>query len=169
MRKSDSARQRRLAGLLVLGLAAVPAAAAEPEASAGDVTVAGVTLPGRVEIRDESLVLNGAALRRIALVKIYVAGLYLAGHNSDPGDIIAADEPRSLRMHFLRDVQAKGLCEGWDHSLEDNTPAPSPDLRRQFEILCGWMEDARDGERLAFNHVPGEEFKQRLLGARTCS
>jgi hypothetical protein len=139
--------------LLIAGASGLarPAVAADPVAP----VIAGVTLPGRIDIEKTSLVLNGVALRRIALVKIYVAGLYLPERKQQPEVILAAGEPRSLVMHFLRDVEAKRLCEGWDSSLENNTPNPSAKLRQQFETLCGWMETAREGERLSFVYVPG--------------
>ena len=126
--------------------------------------VAGVTLPGRIEFEKESLVLNGTALRKVALIKIYVAGLYLPEKESDPNAIIASDEARSLVMHFLKDVDAKRLCEGWDHSLVDNTPNPSDELMEQFQILCSWMENAKDNERLAFRYVPGQGTTVELHG-----
>jgi hypothetical protein len=166
----------------------------------GSPKIAGVTIPGRIELQKQSLVLNGAALRKIALIKIYVAGLYLQNKESHADAILASDAPRSLVMHFLKNVDAKRLCEGWDNSLAVNTPDPSSQLKEQFVTLCSWMENARDGERLAFVYspgqgtvveingkvkgpmagkefadalfrtwigphaIPGEEFKQKLLG-----
>jgi hypothetical protein len=127
-------------------------------------TIAGVSLPGRIELEKQSLVLNGAALRRIALIKIYVAGLYLPQKQNQPDAILSSDEPRSLVMHFLKDVDAKRLCEGWDSSLSENTPDPSPELMQQFEILCGWMESAKDNERLAFRYVPGQGTTVEIHG-----
>jgi hypothetical protein len=135
---------------LLLALAPVLAAAQDAGRS-----VAGVTLPERIEVEARTLLLNGAALRKVALIKIYVAGLYLPGRTTEADAILASDEPRSLVMHFLRDVPAKRLCEGWDSSLEENTPDPSPALQEQFRTLCSWMENAREGERLAFMYVPG--------------
>lgn len=191
---------RRCAPLVLAPIVLLALAGPVGSEEAPGPTVAGVTLPARIEFEKRSLVLNGAALRKVALIRIYVAGLYLPDRKSDPDAIIAADEPRSLVMHFLKDVDAGRLCEGWDHSLADNTPNPSEELKRQFQTLCSWMENAKDNERLAFRYVPeqgttvelhgrikgpmagkefadalfrtwldpkaipGEEFKQRLLG-----
>jgi hypothetical protein len=146
----------------VLALAAAAPAVWVDEDTAA--TIAGVSLPGRIEIEKQSLVLNGAALRRIALIKIYVAGLYLPQRKNQPDAILASDEPRSLVMHFLKDVDAERLCEGWDSSLAENTPNPSPELMQQFEVLCGWMENAKDNERLAFKYVPGEGTTVEIHG-----
>lgn len=40
-----------------------------------------VTLPNRVEGEGQGLVLNGMALRKKAIFKVYVAGLSLARHH----------------------------------------------------------------------------------------
>jgi hypothetical protein len=137
-----------LAVLLAIRAGGAGAASDRPDQEAK--TLAGVTLPPAIEVEAQELVLNGAALRKIALIKIYVAGLYLEEKESEPGAILAADRPRTLMMHFLHDVDAKRLCEGWDTSLSENTPDPSPELVARFRTLCGWMEDAENGERSKF-------------------
>lgn len=124
----------------------------------------GVTLPDRIEVEKQSLVLNGAALRKVALIRIYVAGLYLSTREEKADAILQADAPRSLVMHFLKNVDADRLCEGWDSSLAKNTPNPSAELQAQFSTLCGWMENARDGERLAFRYVPGQGTSVEIHG-----
>jgi hypothetical protein len=35
---------------------------------------------------------------------------------------------------------------------------------QQFEALCGWMENARDNERLAFNYAPGQGTTVEIHG-----
>lgn len=143
----------------------VARAAGSPQGGDGDgATIAGVDLPGTIEVEAQKLLLNGAALRKIAFIKIYVAGLYLENKQNDPGAILNQDAPRSLMMHFLRDVEAKKLCEGWDNSLSQNTPNPSEELKAQFVTLCSWMEDAAEGERLRFSYTPGHGTTVEYLG-----
>lgn len=143
-------------------------AGAGDEKSGAGMTVAGVQLPGTIEVEEQKLVLNGAALRKIAFIKIYVAGLYLETRESSPDAILDQDSPRTLQMHFLRDVEAKKLCEGWDSSLELNTPNPSDELKSRFSTLCSWMEDAADGERLRFIYAPDRgttvEYRNSVKG-----
>jgi len=143
-----------------LGLAAAGAQAAVAEGT----MVAGVELPGAIEVEAHRLVLNGAALRKVAFIKIYVAGLYLENKESQPETILNTDGARTLMMHFLRDVDAAKLCEGWDNSLSQNTPNPSDALKAQFQTLCSWMVDAEQGERLKFVYSPGQGTSVEYAG-----
>jgi hypothetical protein len=149
--RTERALMRILLAALILWLGSPVLAAGRDK----DADSANAPLPQRIEVEKQSLVLNGQALRKIAFIKIYVAGLYLPDRETRPDAILASDEPRSLVMHFLRDVEAKRLCEGWDSSLAENTPNPSAELMEQFRILCSWMENAAEGERLTFAYVPG--------------
>jgi len=54
-------------------------------------TLAGVTLPDTVNVGNTRLLLNGLGLRTKFMVKVYVAGLYLAQKSSDGYAIVKAD------------------------------------------------------------------------------
>ena len=120
-----------------------------------DTTVNGVTFPGTVTVGTQTLVLNGVALRKKAIFKVYQAGLYLSAKSSNADSILAADTPRRTVMQFLRDVGKDKLCEGWDEALKNNTPNPSAQLTADFKTLCGWMADIKEKEQLVFTYVPG--------------
>jgi hypothetical protein len=122
-------------------------------AAAGE--LAGVTLPDQASVSGQALVLNGLALRKRFVVKVYVAGLYLPQKRSDAGAILAADEPRQMRMHFVYSVSREQVCEGWDEGLALNTPGASAELKAQFQELCGMMEEVPKGQALSFTYVPG--------------
>jgi hypothetical protein len=118
--------------------------------------VAGVSIPERMELESQPLVLNGAAVRKVVIIKVYVASLYLPARESRAETILAADQPRVLTMHFLHDVGTARLCGGWDEGLAANTPDPSAALKEQFRILCSFMEDTRSGDLIGFRYVPGK-------------
>ncbi len=107
---------RRIALLTLACLAALPAAAAE---------LAGVTMKDRVEVGGQTLVLNGLGLRKKAIFKVYVGGLYLPARESDGGKILAAGGPRRTVMEFLRKVSTAQLCGGWEDGLANNSPGAS--------------------------------------------
>lgn len=144
--------------LLALAAALVPAPAA-------DTTYNGVTLPGTVEVGGQTLVLNGVALRKKAVFKVYVAGLYLPAKSGSANQILAADQARHLVMQFLRDVDKGKMCEAWDDALKNNTPDASAELRQQFTTLCEWMEDIRKGEQFVFTYEPGKGTTVMVRGA----
>ena len=148
-------------GLLALFAHAAPALAQD----ARTVTREGVTLPTTRQVGGQELVLNGTALRKKAVFKVYVAGLYLPRKSSDAEAILAADEPRQLVMRFVRDVGAEKMCEAWNEGLEANTPDASAELRQQFTTLCDWMDDVEKGDVMAFTYVPARGTTVEVKGA----
>lgn len=136
--------------LLILAILMVGATGAW----AGD--LAGVTMPDSAQVGDDTLVLNGMGLRKKAIIKVYVAGLYLAEKSGDAGSILAADSPRMTRMSFRYGVKASQLCDGWEEGLENNTPGASAEVAEQFGTLCGYMEDMEKGEEMVYTYHPGK-------------
>ena len=128
--------------------------------------IAGVTVPATVDAGGQSLVLNGAALRKKSIVKVYVAGLYLPAKSSDADAILAADAPRALRMQFVRDVGKDKMCEAWDESLKNNTPGADAQLQGEFKDLCGWMQDLKKGDVMTFTYVPASGTTVDIAGTR---
>lgn len=126
-----------------------------PVTARADTTVAGVRLPNTVEAGGQTLVLNGAALRKKAVFKVYVAGLYLPTKEKNAEKIIAADGPRRMIMHFVRNVGPEPICEAWTEGLAANTPNASAELTAQFKTLCDYMEGVDERDKLVFTYVPG--------------
>lgn len=117
-------------------------------------TESGVSMPTEVKVGDNLLVLNGMATRKKVVVKVYVAGLYLAQPSSNADQILSTDSPRRIVMHFVHDVGADKLCDAWEESLENNTPDASDDLKGQFKQLCSDMVDVKSGEEFVFTYLP---------------
>ena len=122
-------------------------------------TLKGVEMPNKVTIEGQELVLNGMALRKKLIFKVYVAGLYLPRKEKSGEKILKQDNMRRTIMHFVRSVGAGKLNNGWMEGLEANTPDHSPELKKQFEKLCSWMEDMKNGNRIAFTYIPGKGTK----------
>ncbi len=139
--------------LLTTLLAAPPVAT--PVADTGR-TMNGVSMPETIDVGGQSLSLNGMALRKKFIVKVYVAGLYVASRSSSADEILAADAPRQMVMHFISGHGSKDkICGAWNDGLKDNTPDASAELKQQFSDLCGMMQDIKNGERLTITYVPG--------------
>jgi hypothetical protein len=118
--------------------------------------LAGVTMPDTLKVGDQTLMLNGMGLRKKAIIKVYVAGLYLAEKSSDPASILTADSPRMTRMNFRFGVKAGQLCDAWKEGLENNTSNPSAEVVQQFDTLCGYMEDMEKGQEMVYTYLPGQ-------------
>ena len=126
--------------------------------------LAGVKLPDTAKVGDHSLVLNGMALRSKAVFKVYVGGLYLPMKQQDPKQVLAADTPRHMVMHWVRTVDKEAICEAWTDGLKANTPDASADVKANFQTLCTWMDEARAGDQFTFTYLPGTGTQVSVAG-----
>lgn len=126
--------------------------------------LAGVTMPDTVEIGDQTLVLNGMGLRKKAVIKVYVAGLYLTEKMGDPEAILAADAARRTAMEFRFGVSADKMCDAWKEGLEKNTANPSDELKAKFDTLCGYQADMEKAEMMVYTYVPGQGTEVEIKG-----
>jgi hypothetical protein len=135
-----------LLSLVLFVATATPVGAAE---------LAGVTLPDSVSVSGKNLVLNGMGLRKKAMMKVYVAGLYLTQKMQGTKTIIASDTERRMVLSFLRDVGKGKICNAWNEGLENNSSNVTEELKKKFATLCGYMENTGNGGKLVFTYVPG--------------
>ncbi len=127
-------------------------------------TLAGVTLPDAMDLDGQQLLLNGMALRKKVVFKVYVAGLYLAAREKDGARVLADDGARCTVMHFLRGVSANQVNEAWYEGLEANTPGHSDELKKQFDELAALMEPLKSGDKLVFAYRPGVGTEVKVKG-----
>ena len=134
----------------ILAIAMVAAAL-----TAGAATVAGVNVADSVTVNNQKLVLNGAALRKKFVIKVYVGALNLTGTQTSATSILSADAPRRQVMHFLYDVDKGKMAEAWEEGLAANTPNASAEVKTAFRTLSTWMEDMKEGQTIVLTYVPG--------------
>jgi hypothetical protein len=147
-----------LALLLVVLSAALVAAPAHAR------TVAGVTMPETSKAGDNTMVLNGMALRSKAIFKVYVGGLYLPAKEKDWKQVLAADAPRQMLMQWERSVGKATICNGWNEGLEASTKKPPAELTQSFQMLCTYTDDAREGDRFLYTYLPGKGTEVTING-----
>lgn len=123
--------------------------------AASAATVAGVNVADTADVAGQKLVLNGAALRKKFVVKVYVGALYLPARQNNAAAVLAADTPRRQVMHFLYDVDKEKMVEAWEDGLKDNTPNASPEVKTAFKNLSTWMEDMKEGQTIVLTYAPG--------------
>jgi hypothetical protein len=141
-----------------LTLAAAPAAVAQAQTAqpASTRTLNDVSMPTQIEVGGRSLVLNGMALRKKFVVKVYVAGLYLPQPTTDADAIFAQDMPRRVVLHFVRGIDKGKMCDAMYEGLEKNTPDHGPELKAKFDRFCGMMQDIEKGGEFVFTYLPGQ-------------
>ncbi|MFZ0807509.1 MAG: chalcone isomerase family protein [Candidatus Sulfotelmatobacter sp.] len=127
-------------------------------------TLANVTLPDKVQAGGTTLVLNGMGLRTKYMVKVYVAGLYLAQKSSDPAAILKADAPKCIVMHFVRGVSKIQITDGFTESFEGNTPDVAKTLKPEIDRLFGALDAVKDGDEIVFTYLPGAGTSLAITG-----
>jgi Chalcone isomerase-like len=118
-------------------------------------TLAGVTLPDKIQVAGRTLVLNGMGLRRKFVVKVYVAGLYLDQKSSDPTAILKPDIRKQLVMHFVRSVSKNQIADAFNESFENNTPDAKKTMNAEIAQFLGALEPVHDGDQMVFTYLPG--------------
>lgn len=136
----------------LVALLAAPAVAGELE---------GVTLPDRITVAGQPLVLNGMGLREKVFIDVYVAGLYLPEKTRDAAKAIAADVPKRIEMVMRRSVGKSKLAETMKESIEK---AGSREAAKNAGTLAGWMEDVDEDDRIVLEYVPGKGTTVRVKG-----
>lgn len=128
-------------------------------------TLKGVTMPDSIQVESQTLVLNGMALRKKFVFKVYVAGLYLPQKETNAEKILQTDGLRQCVMHWMRSVGTDKINGGWYDGLKANVPDYSPELKKQFDSLAGMMEKVKDGDLIVFTYVPGKGTEVKVKGA----
>jgi hypothetical protein len=145
-----------VSGLLLLGLAAV--------ASAG--VVAGVTMTETMGAEGKNLKLNGMGLRKkVAVVKVYVLGLYLETPSKDAAAIISSDQVKSLRMLLLREVAGAKLSETITEGFERNSKEQMPKLNARLAKLATMIPNVEKGDDILLTYAPGKGTVVTVKGA----
>ena len=146
---------RIVSALLIISAIAVGVQAGE---------LAGVTMTDTTQVGDQELVLNGMGLRKKAIIKVYVAGLYLPTKQSDAAKILDADTARQLVMDFKFGVSGEKMCGAWNECLAANVADASEKIRADFERLCGYMDDMDKGDKMVFTYMPGKGTESSVKG-----
>lgn len=160
--------------LLILLCAASDAVSAE---------IGGANLPDSLMAGTDKLILNGAGLRKKFVVKVYAGGLYLLQKSNDAAKIIAADEPMTIRLHFIHDsVSADKLIGAWNDGFANATGGNITSLKAQIDRFNAFFkQDAKKGDVYDLMYLPGKgvsvslnaktagvveglEFKKALFG-----
>jgi hypothetical protein len=86
--------------------------------------VAGVNVAPTVAVRQKTLLLNGAGVRKKYLaVKVYVGALYTERKVTTPAQLLADLGEKLLRMKFVyKKVEKKAIVEAFAEGLENNSP-----------------------------------------------
>jgi hypothetical protein len=117
--------------------------------------LAGATLPDTLKSGEMTLKLNGLGLRKKGMFKVYVGGLYLESPSKDAGAILATDQAKAIRMHFLRDLKKTQLVESFQEGFEANAKDKA-EQKAAFDKMLALVPDVKEGDTLTFTYLPGK-------------
>jgi hypothetical protein len=156
----------RLSRRVALGLSlpfllfALPAGARDCE---------GVSMPDQVTVDGTKLVLNGMGLREATVfnVNVYVAALYLLKRSSDGEKIAAAEEPKQMRIQFVRDVSKSDMAEALQKGFLRATGDSYGKLKARVERLLAVLPEFKSGDRFTITYRPGNGVELKSNSANT--
>ena len=114
----------------------------------------GATLADTLKAGEKTLKLNGLGLRKKAMFKVYVGGLYLESPSKDANAILASDQAKAIRLYFLRDLTKAQLVEAFQEGFEANAKDKAAQ-KAAFDRMLALVPDVKTGSTLTFTYLPG--------------
>src|SRR6266481_5390714 len=115
----------------------------------------GATLADTLTAGGKTLKLNGLGLRKKAMFKVYVGGLYLESPSKDAGAILASDQSKAIRLHFLRDLKKGQLVEAFQEGFDANAKDKAAQ-KAALDKMLALVPDVKEGSTLTFTYLPGK-------------
>ena len=115
----------------------------------------GATLADTVKAGEKTLKLNGLGLRKKAMFRVYVGGLYLESPSKDANAILASDQAKAIRLYFLRDLTKAQLVEAFQEGFEANAKDKAAQ-KAAFDKMLALIPDVKTGSTLTFTYLPGK-------------
>jgi hypothetical protein len=146
------------AGLLALGQAQAQQA----------VEVEGQKFEPTVAVGSQNLTLNGVGLRKRAIFKVYVAGLYTGQKGTNAAAIVNDKGARRVSLRMLRDVEAQSFIDSFNEGLKNNTPEGQLNaMKPQVDALVATLKsigEAKKGDVINFDYTPDGGTRITLNG-----
>lgn len=138
--------------IVSVGLLAGATALAQP------VEMEGQKFDPTVQLGGQALTLNGVGLRKRAVFKVYVAGLYVGQKSSNPATLIGEKGPRRISLRMLRDVDADSFISSFNDGLKANlSEAELAAMKPRIDALTATFKligEAKKGDAINFDFTP---------------
>lgn len=150
---------KKLVAILLLG-ACVQALAVEVE---------GVKLEDRVQVDSATLQLNGAGLRSMFVIKMYVAALYLGEKRSTAEAVLADTGAKRIALHVVAGETAterflNGFRRGIEKNHSEQEAAALNERMATLERLFDTVKTVKEGDVIAFDWLPGAATRVSVNG-----
>jgi hypothetical protein len=116
----------------------------------------GAELPSAVVLDGAKLCLNGLGLREATFlnVDVYLAGLYVTQRSRDGEQIASSDQPKVMRLRFVRDVTQEEMAEAIGEGFERSAGAAYPKLKERIDRFTAALPQLKSGDTLTLSYRP---------------
>lgn len=129
--------------------------------------VAGVTFPETVEAGGRQLKLNGTALLKKLVIRVYVVALYLPVTAHATETVVDPDVPKVLILQFLRAVSREQLVSPLEQDFARNGGEKGKRAHAQIAKMLLAIKDMHKGDRMTFTYEPGKGSTIRMSDGTT--
>lgn len=142
---------------LLMSIGALAMACAMPTYA---LDVGGVKVEDTASVGGKTLVLNGAAMRQILIVKVYAIGLYVEKKSTNAADILAATGPKRITLHIQREINSDEFGQLFITSMNKNSTkeekAKLVNQTTQFGEQFADMGIVKKGDVVWLDWIPGK-------------
>ena len=131
--------------------------------------IAGVELPETMKAGGQELKLNGTALLKKLVFRVYVVALYLPAPAHEAAAVVNADVPKVLILQFLRAVSRDDLISALEGDFARNAGEKGKRASSQIAKLLRVIEDMKKGDRMTFTYEPGKGSTIAMTGGTTAT
>lgn len=121
--------------------------------------VGGITMPEKIELKENTLVLNGAGVREKMWIDLYACGLYIKTKTTDAKSIINSKELSGIKIHIVSSLitsekMNNAVEDGFKKSAGDNIKSLRKDVDTFKSIFA--KEDIKKGDIYDIMYIPNK-------------
>jgi hypothetical protein len=150
-------------------------------------TVSGVKVDAKMNLEDQSLVLNGAGTRVKMFMDMYVGALYLEKKSSNANEIMNSKEGAAIKLNIVSSlITSDKMISAINEGFENSTGKKTAPLKAKIDKFKGFFkEEIKKGDVFIIINVPnegvvvykngvkkgtieGHDFKKALFGIWLC-
>ena len=93
--------------------------------------LSGLKMDDQTTLGGKTLLLNDMGVRRAyGIMKVYVAGLYLAAKSQKADEILKSSTPKEVQRKFVHEVEVEKIRNAWSEGVEKNCVSECDDAKK---------------------------------------
>lgn len=128
-------------------------------------SIAGAQLPEQVTVAGRELVLNGAAVQKLFIFKVYSVALYLENPTNDALQAMRSNEVKRIHLRVLHSASSKQIVGALRNGMK-KAGGDMHALEGRLQQVTRQIPDVRAGQVLLITYLPGQGTELRTGGTR---